>query len=224
MAKQVPLIAVRVLNCSGSGSWAGVIAGVDWVTANHVTAGRRQHEPGRWLLRALDTAVRIRSLPASRTRSPRATATPTRATLRRRVAEAITVGASDETDARVVVLQLRHVRRRVRAGIDHPLRVVHERRRDEHDQRHVDGDPSRCRRCGAIPSEQPGCITGEREERHRQRGDAEPLEPDPERYRQPIAVLVVGAVARSRPHGRALGPVAPVFGVKGGRGPTAAAT
>jgi subtilisin family serine protease len=35
VAKGVSLVAVRVLNCSGSGSNAGVIAGIDWVTANH---------------------------------------------------------------------------------------------------------------------------------------------------------------------------------------------
>ena len=36
VAKSVSLVAVRVLDCAGSGSWSGVIAGVDWVTANHV--------------------------------------------------------------------------------------------------------------------------------------------------------------------------------------------
>jgi subtilisin family serine protease len=35
VAKQVRLVAVRVLDCSGSGSISGVIAGVDWVTSNH---------------------------------------------------------------------------------------------------------------------------------------------------------------------------------------------
>ncbi|HET8684489.1 MAG TPA: S8 family peptidase [Micromonosporaceae bacterium] len=34
VAKQVKLFSVRVLNCSGSGSFSQVIAGVDWVTAN----------------------------------------------------------------------------------------------------------------------------------------------------------------------------------------------
>jgi subtilisin family serine protease len=34
VAKNVQLVAVRVLGCNGSGSWSGVIAGVDWVTAN----------------------------------------------------------------------------------------------------------------------------------------------------------------------------------------------
>lgn len=35
VAKGVSLVAVRVLNCQGSGTWAGVIAGIDWVTGNH---------------------------------------------------------------------------------------------------------------------------------------------------------------------------------------------
>jgi subtilisin family serine protease len=34
VAKKVKLIAVRVLDCNGSGTWSGVIAGIDWVTAN----------------------------------------------------------------------------------------------------------------------------------------------------------------------------------------------
>ncbi|HEU5175613.1 MAG TPA: S8 family serine peptidase [Gemmatimonadaceae bacterium] len=36
VAKGAKLIAVRVLDCGGSGTWSGVIAGMDWVTANHV--------------------------------------------------------------------------------------------------------------------------------------------------------------------------------------------
>jgi subtilisin family serine protease len=35
VAKAVRLVAVRVLDCSGSGSTSGVIAGIDWVTGNH---------------------------------------------------------------------------------------------------------------------------------------------------------------------------------------------
>ncbi|CAN5135455.1 hypothetical protein BH23GEM2_BH23GEM2_05310 [soil metagenome] len=34
VAKATTLKAVRVLDCNGSGSWSGVIAGMDWVTAN----------------------------------------------------------------------------------------------------------------------------------------------------------------------------------------------
>ena len=36
LAKQVKLVAVRVLNCFGSGSFAQVIAGVDWVTLDNI--------------------------------------------------------------------------------------------------------------------------------------------------------------------------------------------
>ena len=35
IAKGVNLVAVRVLDCGGSGSTSGVIAGIDWVTAQH---------------------------------------------------------------------------------------------------------------------------------------------------------------------------------------------
>jgi hypothetical protein len=36
VAKQAQVVAVRVLDCNGSGTASGVIAGVDWVTANHI--------------------------------------------------------------------------------------------------------------------------------------------------------------------------------------------
>jgi subtilisin family serine protease len=35
VAKGSTLVGVRVLNCSGSGTWSGVVAGIDWVTADH---------------------------------------------------------------------------------------------------------------------------------------------------------------------------------------------
>jgi subtilisin family serine protease len=36
VAKQVTVVAVRVLDCSGSGTTAGVIAGINWVTGDHL--------------------------------------------------------------------------------------------------------------------------------------------------------------------------------------------
>ncbi|HEX8210794.1 MAG TPA: S8 family serine peptidase [Longimicrobium sp.] len=35
VAKNVTLIRVRVLDCGGSGSWSGVVAGIDWVVSHH---------------------------------------------------------------------------------------------------------------------------------------------------------------------------------------------
>ena len=37
VARQVRLVAVRVLGCGGSGTWSGVIAGVDWAVGHHET-------------------------------------------------------------------------------------------------------------------------------------------------------------------------------------------
>jgi subtilisin family serine protease len=37
VAKAVKIHAVRVLDCGGSGTFAQVIAGIDWVTANHIS-------------------------------------------------------------------------------------------------------------------------------------------------------------------------------------------
>ena len=48
VAKRADLVPVRVLGCDGSGSMSGVIAGLDWVTAQHVADTRGgQPEPGR---------------------------------------------------------------------------------------------------------------------------------------------------------------------------------
>src|SRR6185295_19796007 len=57
VAKGVQLRAVRVLNCSGSGSTSGVIAGVDWVTAHHVSPAVANMSLGGGTSTALDTAV-----------------------------------------------------------------------------------------------------------------------------------------------------------------------
>ncbi|MGW1057856.1 S8 family peptidase [Micromonospora rubida] len=59
VAKSVRLVAVRVLDCAGSGTNAGVIAGVNWVTSNH-QAGQpavANMSLGGGLNTALNTAV-----------------------------------------------------------------------------------------------------------------------------------------------------------------------
>ena len=58
VAKSVRLVAVRVLNCSGSGSTSGVIAGIDWVTKNHSTSAVANMSLGGSASTALDNAVR----------------------------------------------------------------------------------------------------------------------------------------------------------------------
>jgi hypothetical protein len=57
VAKQVTLISVRVLNCNGSGTWSGVIAGIDWVTANHVKPAVANMSLGGSYNSSVNTAV-----------------------------------------------------------------------------------------------------------------------------------------------------------------------
>lgn len=57
VAKSVSLVAVRVLDCNGSGSTSGVIAGVDWVRINHVKPAVANMSLGGGASSTLDTAV-----------------------------------------------------------------------------------------------------------------------------------------------------------------------
>jgi subtilisin family serine protease len=106
VAKGVRLVAVRVLDCRGSGSTSGVIAGVDWVTGNHQPGqpAVANMSLGGGVSNALDTAVR-RSIADGVTYAVAAgngdflgravnacKGSPSRVT------EAITVSATDRTD------------------------------------------------------------------------------------------------------------------------------
>jgi PKD repeat protein len=57
VAKSVTLHPVRVLACNGNGTTDGVIAGVDWVTANHVKPAVANMSLGGGASTALDQAV-----------------------------------------------------------------------------------------------------------------------------------------------------------------------
>jgi subtilisin family serine protease len=101
VAKSVRLFAVRVLNCSGSGSNSGVIAGVDWVTAHHVSPAVANMSLGGGVSTALDTAVNnsinsgvTYAIAAGNSNTNASNSSPAR------VAAAITVGSSTSSDAR----------------------------------------------------------------------------------------------------------------------------
>jgi aqualysin 1 len=101
VAKNVWLFAVRVLNCSGSGSNSGVIAGVNWVTSNHDDPAVANMSLGGGISTALDTAVRnsiaagvTYAVAAGNSNQNASNSSPAR------VAEAITVGSSTSSDAR----------------------------------------------------------------------------------------------------------------------------
>jgi subtilisin family serine protease len=103
VAKSVTLVAVRVLNCNGSGTTAGVIAGVDWVTGNHV-AGQpavANMSLGGGASTALDNAVRNSiadgvsyAIAAGNSGVSACNGSPAR------VAAAMTIGATDRNDTK----------------------------------------------------------------------------------------------------------------------------
>ncbi|MDA0169456.1 S8 family peptidase [Solirubrobacter taibaiensis] len=104
VAKNVKLIAVKVLDCSGSGSFAGVMAGVDWVTAHHQPgqpAVANMSLGGYGANTSVENAVRTSiadgvtyAIASGNSNDNACNYTPAR------VAEAITVNASTNTDAR----------------------------------------------------------------------------------------------------------------------------
>jgi serine protease len=57
MATGTILHPVRVLDCNGSGSYAGVVAGIDWVTANHIKPAVANMSLGGGASSTVDNAV-----------------------------------------------------------------------------------------------------------------------------------------------------------------------
>jgi subtilisin family serine protease len=57
VAKGVSLVAVRVLDCDGSGTTAGVVSGINWVTAHAVKPAVATMSLGGGASSTLDTAV-----------------------------------------------------------------------------------------------------------------------------------------------------------------------
>jgi subtilisin family serine protease len=103
VAKQVTLHAVRVLNCQGSGTTSGVIAGVDWVTADHGPgeSAVANMSLGGGISTSLDSAVNSSisdgvsyAIAAGNSNANACNFSPAR------VAAANTVGATTSSDAR----------------------------------------------------------------------------------------------------------------------------
>jgi serine protease len=101
LAKKATVVPVRVLDCSGSGTWSGVIAGLDWVAANAVKPAVANMSLGGGASSSVDTAVTnlhnkgVTVVVAAGNENINACNTsPARA------AVAVTVGATSSNDAR----------------------------------------------------------------------------------------------------------------------------
>jgi aqualysin 1 len=106
VAKNVSLVAVRVLDCGGSGSWGAVIAGMDWVANNHVKPAVANMSLGGGASTAVDNA--LQNLISRGVTVGVAAGNGNRGGRQQdacnyspaRVPAAITVGATDKTDTK----------------------------------------------------------------------------------------------------------------------------
>jgi subtilisin family serine protease len=101
VAKGVRLHAVKVLTCSGSGSFSGVVAGVDWVTNNKIRPAVANMSLGGGAYQPLDDAIRNSTaagisyaVAAGNDNADACNTSPARA------AQALTVGATNINDSR----------------------------------------------------------------------------------------------------------------------------
>jgi subtilisin family serine protease len=101
VAKSALLRGVRVLDCNGSGSNSGVIAGVDWVRQNHIAPAVANMSLGGGISTALDTAVNnlhnanvTIAVAAGNSSADACNSSPARAV------NAITTGSTTTSDAR----------------------------------------------------------------------------------------------------------------------------
>ncbi len=108
VAKAVALVGVRVLNCSGSGTWSEVIAGIDWVTGNHQGSDPAvaNLSLGGGANSSVDAAVRnmiadgVATAVAAGNGNQGGRAQDACKYSPARVAEAMTIGATDKTDTK----------------------------------------------------------------------------------------------------------------------------
>jgi subtilisin family serine protease len=102
IAKAATVVPVRVLDCSGSGTWSGVIAGLDWIVGNHTSgAAVANMSLGGGANTSLDNAVRrvigngvTVVVAAGNSTKDACNYSPAR------VPDAVTVGSTTSTDAR----------------------------------------------------------------------------------------------------------------------------
>ncbi|MEX1667117.1 S8 family serine peptidase [Zhongshania arctica] len=101
VAKAATVYPVRVLDCNGSGSNSGVIAGIDWLAGNHQSPAVANMSLGGGSSAALDEAVRAAIaagvtfvVAAGNDNADACSGSPNR------VAEALTVGSTSSNDAR----------------------------------------------------------------------------------------------------------------------------
>ena len=165
VAKNVRLLGVRVLNCQGAGTWSDVIDGVNFVTwhrgqpAQQGTPALANMSLGGGTNRAVDVAVRnsIRAqvtyvVAAGNGNSDAATYSPAG------VSEAITVGATNQSDSRAEFSNYGSTLDLFAPGVSIPSAWIGRRSDDRECIRHVNGITARGRSRSALPADPSVCV------------------------------------------------------------------
>ncbi len=190
VAKQVTLHAVRVLELPGLGHELGRDRRGRLGDREPRRAVGREHEPRR--RRQLGPGQRRQQLDQLR-----CLVRDRRGQLERERVQLL-AGAGcggqhhrrdDEHGRPRVVLELRDVPRSLRAGQRDHVVLEHERHRDEHDQRDLDGDTARDRGDRALPADEPGRFARDRHAGADQQLDAESRHERGHRFAEPAPVL-----------------------------------
>ncbi len=150
VAKQAWIHPVRVLDCAGSGTVAGVIAGVNWVRAFRIQPAVANLSLGGGFSAALNLAVNnlvtlgnvATAVAAGNSGVNACTQSPSSAV------NAVIVGATQSNDVRPAWSNFGAVPRSVRSWREHHQRLVHQQRRDRGAERDVDGVTARGRHAG----------------------------------------------------------------------------
>nr|BFF22311.1 hypothetical protein GCM10025732_02760 [Glycomyces mayteni] len=192
VAKNVTLHGVRVLDNSGSGTTAGVINGINWVRTNAIKPAVANMSLGGATRRPSTTPSPARSPPASPSWSPPATSPPTRATAPRLHALGHHRRRHHLHRRPRLLLQLRDLRGRLRAGLVHHLGVVLVQLRDQHHLGHLDGLPARRGRRRPVPPGEPervpvrGVELDHLQRHHRRRDQPRHRQPQPAALHLPL--------------------------------------
>ena len=153
VSKGVTLHSIRVLNCYASGSYSGVIAGIDWVTMYHISPAVANMSLSGGASISLDNAVNdsvtagvVHVVSAGNDNTDACNYSPAR------VSRAITVAATTLTDDRSSFSNWGGMCRYLRARLQYNVNLEYIRHRDQYHQWNIHGLSTRCWGRGFVTS------------------------------------------------------------------------
>jgi subtilisin family serine protease len=188
VANQVRLRAVRVLNCTGSGTTSAIIAAIDWVRVNRTNPAVANLSLGGGFSSALNTAVNNLASSGVFVSVGAGGENQNACNVSRERGVGHDGGRQHQHGREGELHQLRQLRGHLRAGKQHHQHLAHQHHGHQHHQRHVDGRAARGRDGGALQ----GHVRQRGHGHHRlvdqEPGDAQRDHRQPHGHAQPPAV------------------------------------